>query len=97
VILFASKAFYLTYMLVLPVVLLHRSICAGGARRVPSRFTSIVGLERLARLPDHPHRRHHVFSGSSRGEFDNGVYHIFATTADYATENPVVGWLTRAD
>jgi linoleoyl-CoA desaturase len=30
---------------------------------------------------------------SDRGEFDNGVYHIFATTADYATENPLVGWL----
>ena len=23
-----------------------------------------------------------------RGEFENGVYHVFATTADYATENP---------
>jgi cytochrome P450 len=31
---------------------------------------------------------------AERGEFDNGVYHIFATTADYATDNPVVGWLT---
>jgi linoleoyl-CoA desaturase len=30
---------------------------------------------------------------SSRSEFDSGVYHIFATTADYATSNPVVGWL----
>ena len=30
---------------------------------------------------------------SDRGEFDNGVYHIFATTADYATENPLVAWL----
>ena len=30
---------------------------------------------------------------SDRSEFDNGVYHIFATTADYATENPLVGWL----
>jgi linoleoyl-CoA desaturase len=28
-----------------------------------------------------------------RSEFENGVYHVFATTADYATENPVVGWL----
>ena len=24
---------------------------------------------------------------SSRSEFDNGVYHIFATTADYATNS----------
>ncbi len=30
---------------------------------------------------------------SSRSEFDNGVYHIFATTADYATDNPLAGWL----
>jgi linoleoyl-CoA desaturase len=30
---------------------------------------------------------------SDRGEFENGVYHIFATTADYATNNPMVGWL----
>ena len=28
-----------------------------------------------------------------RNEFDNNVYHIFATTADYATERPLVGWL----
>ena len=28
-----------------------------------------------------------------RSEFENGVYHVFATTADYATENPLVGWL----
>jgi linoleoyl-CoA desaturase len=30
---------------------------------------------------------------AGRGEFDNGVYHIFATTADYATTNQLVGWL----
>jgi linoleoyl-CoA desaturase len=30
---------------------------------------------------------------SSRSDFDNGVYHIFATTADYATSNPLVAWL----
>jgi linoleoyl-CoA desaturase len=30
---------------------------------------------------------------SDRNEFDNSVYHIFATTADYATESPLVGWL----
>jgi linoleoyl-CoA desaturase len=30
---------------------------------------------------------------SRRGDFDNGVDHIFATTADYATGNPLVGWL----
>src|SRR5260370_19442876 len=29
----------------------------------------------------------------SRSEFDNGIYHIFATTADYATTNPFVSWL----
>jgi linoleoyl-CoA desaturase len=29
----------------------------------------------------------------NRNEFDNGIYHIFATTADYATTNPLVGWL----
>jgi linoleoyl-CoA desaturase len=30
---------------------------------------------------------------SHRNEFDSGVYHIFATTADYATANPLVAFL----
>jgi linoleoyl-CoA desaturase len=29
----------------------------------------------------------------NRNEFDNWIHHIFATTADYATEKPLVGWL----
>ena len=50
-------------------------------------------FDRIAGIPDHAHRRQHLLSRRTASEFDNGVYHIFATTADYATENPLVGWL----
>ncbi len=90
-ILFAGKALYVTYMLILPVVVLGKPLLlvASGVRAGPfdHRF------DRIAGLPDHAHRRQHLLP-TDRGEFDNGVYHIFATTADYATENPLVAWLT---
>ena len=53
VILFAGKAFYITYMLILPVLVLA-SVDLAGRRRVsagPSDRRSV----RLAGLPDHAH------------------------------------------
>ncbi len=91
VILFASKAFYLTYMLVLPVVLLHKSLLL-----VLGAFLLVhlvVGLS-VSLVFQTTHTVDSTYFPAERGEFDNGVYHIFATTADYATENPVVSWLT---
>jgi linoleoyl-CoA desaturase len=90
-ILFAGKAFYVTYMLVLPVVLLGKSawLVAGAFLLVHL----IIGLS-VALVFQTTHTIDTTYFPATRNEFDNAVYHIFATTADYATENPVVGWLT---
>ncbi len=89
-ILFGGKGFYLTYMLVLPVVVLGKSplLVAGAFLLVHL----IVGLS-VTLVFQTTHTIDSTYFPSGRGEFDNGVYHIFATTADYATENPLVGWL----
>jgi linoleoyl-CoA desaturase len=88
--LFAGKAFYLTYMLILPVLLLHKSpLLVGGAFVL---VHLIIGLT-VSLVFQTTHTIDSTYFPSDRSEFDNGVYHIFATTADYATENPVVGWL----
>jgi linoleoyl-CoA desaturase len=89
-ILFAGKGFYLTYMLVLPVAVLGRSplLVAGAFVLVHL----ICGLTATLVFQT-THTVDSTYFPSDRGEFDNGVYHIFATTADYATSNPLVGWL----
>jgi linoleoyl-CoA desaturase len=89
-ILFAGKGFYLTYMLVLPVMVLGKSplLVAGAFVLV----NLIVGLT-VTLVFQSTHTIDSTYFPSDRSEFDNGVYHIFATTADYATENPLVGWL----
>ncbi len=90
IILFAGKIFYFTYMLVLPVLLLGRSawLVAGAFLLVHL----IVGLS-VSLVFQTTHTVDDTYFPLSRSEFDNSVYHIFATTADYATANPVVGWL----
>jgi linoleoyl-CoA desaturase len=89
-ILFAGKAFYITYMLILPVLLLGKSplLVAGSFVLVHL----IIGLS-VSLVFQTTHTIDTTYFPSDRSEFDNGVYHIFATTADYATSNPVVGWL----
>jgi len=89
-ILFAGKGFYLTYMLILPVMVLGKSplLVAGSFLLVHL----IVGLT-VTLVFQSTHTVDSTYFPSDRGEFENGVYHIFATTADYATENPLVGWL----
>lgn len=90
-ILFTGKAFYLSYMLVLPVLILGKSplLVAGAFLLVHL----IVGLS-VTLVFQTTHTIDSTYFPIDRGEFENGVYHIFATTADYATDNPVVGWLT---
>jgi linoleoyl-CoA desaturase len=90
VILFAGKGFYLTYMLVLPVALLGKSPQLVALAFVLAHL--IIGLS-VALVFQTTHTVDGTYFPSNRNEFDNGVYHIFATTADYATDNPVVGWL----
>lgn len=88
--LFAGKAFYLTYMLVLPVLVLKMSpwLVLGAFLLVHL----VVGLS-VTLVFQTTHTIDSTYFPLDRGEFENGVYHILATTADYATENPVVGWL----
>ena len=89
-ILFAGKAFYITYMLVLPVLVLGRSaLLVGGAFLL---VHVVVGLS-VTLVFQTTHTIDSTYFPADRGEFDNGVYHILATTADYATESPLVGWL----
>jgi len=90
IILFAGKLFYLTYMLVLPVLVLRRSplLVAGAFLLVHV----VVGLS-VTLVFQTTHTIDTTYFPVDRNEFDNSVYHIFATTADYATERPLVGWL----
>jgi linoleoyl-CoA desaturase len=90
VILFAGKGFYLTYMLILPVVLLGKSPLLVGLSFLLAHL--IIGLS-VALVFQTTHSVDSTYFPLSRSEFDNGIYHIFATTADYATTNPLVGWL----
>ena len=89
-ILFAGKGFYLTYMLILPVVLLGKSPLLVAVAFLLAHL--IIGLT-VSLVFQTTHTVDSTYFPSGRSEFDNGVYHIFATTADYATENPLVGWL----
>jgi len=90
VFLFAGKGFYLVYMIVLPIVLLGKSPLLVALAFLLTHI--IVGLS-VSLVFQTTHTVDSTYFPSNRGEFDNGVYHIFATTADYATERPLVGWL----
>ena len=90
IILFAGKIFYLTYMLVLPVLVLRRSPLLVAAAFLLVHV--IVGLS-VTLVFQTTHTIDSTYFPVDRNEFDNSVYHIFATTADYATERPLVGWL----
>jgi len=90
VILFAGKALYLTYMIILPIVLLGKSPLLVVAAFLLTHM--IIGLT-VALVFQTTHTVDSTYFPSNRAEFDNGVYHIFATTADYATSSPLVAWL----
>jgi linoleoyl-CoA desaturase len=88
--LFAGKAFYLAYMLVLPITVMKEPpLLVLGAFFV---VHLIVGLS-VVLVFQTTHVIEDTYFPLRRDEFENGVYHVFATTADYATENPLVGWL----
>ncbi len=90
-ILFAGKALYVTYMLVLPVVVLGKPLLVVALAFLLVHL--IIGLT-VSLVFQTSHTVDSTHFPSARNEFDNSVYHIFATTADYATENPLVAWLT---
>jgi linoleoyl-CoA desaturase len=90
IILFAGKGFYLTYMLILPIVLLGKSPLLVLLAFVLAHL--IIGLT-VSLVFQTTHTVDSTYFPSDRSEFDNWIYHIFATTADYATTKPLVGWL----
>lgn len=90
-ILFVGKALYFSYMLVLPVVVLGKPILLVALAFLLVHL--VIGLS-VSLVFQTTHTVDTTYFPAERSEFENGVYHIFATTADYATENPVVGWLT---
>jgi linoleoyl-CoA desaturase len=89
-ILFGGKGLYLTYMLVLPIVLLGKSALLVALAFLLTHV--IIGLS-VTLVFQITHIVDSTYFPSRRSEFENGVYHIFATTADYATDYPLVGWL----
>jgi linoleoyl-CoA desaturase len=89
-ILFAGKGLYLTYMLILPILLLGKSLLLVALAFLLTHV--IIGLS-VTLVFQTTHVVDSTYFPSRRSEFDNGVYHIFATTADYATDSPLVGWL----
>jgi linoleoyl-CoA desaturase len=89
--LFVGKALYVTYMLVLPVVVLGKPLLVVALAFLLVHL--IIGLT-VSLVFQTSHTVDSTHFPSTRNEFDNSVYHIFATTADYATENPLVAWLT---
>lgn len=91
VVLFVGKGLYLTYMLILPVLVLGKPLLLVALSFVLVHL--VIGMT-VSLVFQTTHTVDTTYFPADRSEFDNGVYHIFATTADYATENPVVGWLT---
>jgi len=77
-------------MLVLPVVVLGKSPLLVASAFVLVHL--IVGLT-VSLVFQTTHTVDGTYFPTDRSEFDNDVYHIFATTADYATSSPLVGWL----
>ena len=90
-ILFAGKALYVTYMLILPVAVPGKPLLLVALSFLLVHL--IIGIS-VSLVFQTTHTVDTTYFPAHRSEFDNGVYHIFATTADYATENPIVGWLT---
>jgi linoleoyl-CoA desaturase len=90
-VLFAGKSLYLAFMILLPILYLGYS----AASVIAGFFVMhlLVGFTvAIVFAPTHI-LACNDFPGS-RSEYEDYVHHIFATTADFATESPVVTWLT---
>lgn len=87
--LFTGKGIYVFYMLVLPLLLLPISpwfVC----------FTFVFTLFMIGIIMSLTFQTTHIIDSTyypaHKTEYENYVYHVFATTADYAAENPVANW-----
>jgi linoleoyl-CoA desaturase len=89
-ILFVGKGFYVTYMIILPIVILGKSPLLVALAFVLAHM--IIGLT-VSLVFQTTHTVDDTYFPADRSEFDSAVYHIFATTADYATNTPLVAWL----
>ncbi len=89
--LFAGKLAYVTYMIVLPIVILGVSPALVAVTFLVTHL--VVGLT-VAIVFATSHAVESTSFPKSRADFTDYAYHIFATTADYATGNPIVTWLT---
>jgi linoleoyl-CoA desaturase len=91
VILFAGKAIYLSYMVVLPIVAYRHSPAAVVAGFLGMHL--LVGfLVAIVFAPTHILEWNEF--PAARTEYEDYTHHIFATTADFATESAAVTWLT---
>jgi linoleoyl-CoA desaturase len=90
-ILFAGKLVYLSYMIALPIFYLGYSAAAVILGFFLMHF--VVGfLVAVVFAPTHILESNDF--PESRSEYEDYVHHIFATTCDFATESPMVTWLT---
>lgn len=90
VILFAGKLFYIGYMIILPIWLLDFHWLLIIASFFATHF--VMGLIMTLTFQT-THAIESTSYPTSKNQYDNYVYHIFATTADYARENKVANWL----
>lgn len=89
--LFFWKAFYVTYMIVIPVAILGIPFWTVFAlflvgHAINGAFgASIIQTSHSVEGTDHP---------ASRKEYDHHVYHIFATTTDYGVDSKFLFWFS---
>jgi linoleoyl-CoA desaturase len=88
--LFLWKAFYFTYMLVLPVVILKRPLWLVVLAFVTMHF--VVGLAAQF-IFQTAHIIETSYFPERKADFDQYTFHVLATTADYSTEGRLSKWL----
>lgn len=89
IILFVGKAFYLFYMLILPLLVLP----FGWPFIL---FTFVFTLFMIGLVMSFTFQTTHIIDSTyfpkHNTEYENYVYHVFATTADYSVNNKVSNW-----
>ena len=87
--LFLGKAFYLSYMLILPIYLLPFD-------GYFIFFTFCLTLFMIGVVMSFTFQTTHIVDTThypeSKNEYENYVFHVFETTADYATASPTANW-----
>jgi linoleoyl-CoA desaturase len=87
--LFSAKAFYLAYMLIIPLCLLPFSWYF-------IVFTFCITLCMIGVVMSFTFQTTHIIDTThypeSKTEYENYVLHVFETTADYAAASPIANW-----